>query len=313
MDLAVEVKGLYKTFYSGFLQRRKKQALRGIDLSIPSGALYGILGPNGAGKTTLLSILCNLIIPDRGIVKVLGKEIQKDSGDIRKRINLSSGNANFLWSLSVRENLLYYAMLYGFSGKRKREKVEELLDMFELRDFARVHFDELSTGTKQRLSLAKALINEPELLFLDEPTVGLDPDMARRIREMILKLHQEGRTTIVLTTHNMKEAEMLCEEIAFIKDGIIKAKGAPKDLKYQLHLGDSIMISFTGSILPIPIEAIEGVFHVQMSDSFCRIVVDDHRERLSRILDIFASSRAFIHDLRIEETDLEDVFIAVTK
>ncbi|MEM2983503.1 MAG: ABC transporter ATP-binding protein [Candidatus Bathyarchaeia archaeon] len=313
MELAVEVKDLYKTFSSGFLRRREKRALQGIDLSIPFGSLYGILGPNGAGKTTLLSILCNILTPDKGTVRILGKEIDKEPEAICRRINLSSGNANFLWSLSVRENLLYYAMLYGFSGKKRRKRVEELLEMFDLKDFARVHFDELSTGTKQRLSLAKALLNEPELLFLDEPTVGLDPDMARKIRDMILKLHREGRTTIVLTTHNMKEAETLCEEIAFIKEGVIRARGAPRELKYQLQIGDSILISFTGSIDSYPIEAMKGVFQVQMSDSFCRIVVDDHRERLPKILDLFASSKAFIHDLHIEESDLEDVFIAVTR
>jgi len=130
---------------------------------------------------------------------------------------------------------------------------------------------------------------------------------------MISDLHRDGKTTIVLTTHNMKEAETLCEEIAFIKEGIICALGGPRDLKYQLRLGDSILISFTGSLSSSPLEALTGVFQVQISDSLCRIVVDDHRERLPKILDFFASSKAFIHDLRIEESDLEDVYIAVTR
>jgi ABC-2 type transport system ATP-binding protein len=113
-------------------------------------------------------------------------------------------------------------MLYGLPGKRRHRKIEALLDLFSLRDFTKVRFEELSTGTKQNLSLSKALLNDPELLFLDEPTVGLDPDVAHRIRDMIQRLHDEQGTTVVITTHNMKEAETLCEEVAFIMNGILR-------------------------------------------------------------------------------------------
>jgi ABC-2 type transport system ATP-binding protein len=313
VSFAVEVIGLTKTFTSGWFRKRKKEALRDVDLSVPEGAFWGLLGPNGAGKTTLLSIISNLLIPEQGEVRVLGKDLRKNAMEVSGRINLSSGHANFLWSLNVRENLEYYAMLYGLSGKRRRQRVEDLLHLFDLSDFARVRFDELSTGTKQKLSLAKSLVNDPELLLLDEPTVGLDPDVAHRIREAIQRLHREKGTTILMTTHNMKEAESLCEQVGFIKDGKIKALGKPKDLKNELRLGDTIMIAFSGALHAESLQSLKGIYALQTSDSSCQILVDDHHERLPQILDFFIGEKVFIHDLRIKESDLEDVFMAITR
>jgi ABC-2 type transport system ATP-binding protein len=313
LKFAVEVKGLRKSFVSGWWTKRKKDALKGIDLSVPEAAFWGILGPNGAGKTTLLSIISNLVTPEEGEVRVLGKNIRTHGPEICRHINLSSGHANFLWSMTVRENLRYYAMLYGLSGRSLAQKVDELMALFELEDFAKVRFDELSTGTKQKLSLSKALVNEPRLLLLDEPSVGLDPDVARRMRETIRQLHREKRTTILMTTHNMKEAETLCEQVAFIKDGLIKACGRPRDLKRDLRLGDTILISFQGTLSVLPLQGMKGIYDLQVSDSSCRILVDDHHQWLPKILDLFIGQKVSIHDLRIQESDLEDVFIAFSK
>jgi ABC-2 type transport system ATP-binding protein len=313
LKFAVEVKGLRKSFVSGWWKKRKKEALKGIDLNVPEAAFWGILGPNGAGKTTLLSIISNLITPEEGEVRVLGRNIRTHGLEICRDINLSSGHANFLWSMTVRENLRYYAMLYGLSGRTLAQKVDELIALFELQDFAKVRFDELSTGTKQKLSLSKALVNEPKLLLLDEPSVGLDPDVARRMRETIRQLHKEKRTTILMTTHNMKEAETLCEQVAFIKDGVIKACGKPHDLKRDLGLGDVILISFQGMLSLLPLQGMKGIYGLQVSDSSCRILVDDHHQWLPKILDLFIVQKVSIHDLRIQESDLEDVFIAFSR
>jgi ABC-2 type transport system ATP-binding protein len=313
VNSAIEVKELHKTFVSGWFTKRRKEALRGVNLSVPEGVFWGLLGPNGAGKTTLLSIVANLLIPEQGEVRVLGNDLRKNAGAVRRRINLSSGHANFLWSLTVKENLEYYAMLYGLSGNKRRQRVEDLLALFDLQEFARVRFEELSTGTKQKLSLAKSLVNDPALLLLDEPTVGLDPDVAHRIRDAVQRLHRERGTTILMTTHNMKEAEILCERIAFIKDGRIRAVGKPQDLKEELRLGDTISIAFGGTVQAEALRSLQGTYGVQTSDSLCRILVDDHRKRLPQILDFFMGRQIFIHDLRIQESDLEDVFIAYTK
>ena len=312
MKFVVEVKGLRKTFVSGWLRKRKKTALKDLNLTVPQGALWGILGQNGAGKTTLLSILSNLLTPEQGEVRVLGRNVPAHAREICNRINLCSGHANFLWSLTVRENLDYYAMLYGLSGRRRQQQVDHLIELFDLVEFVRVRFDELSTGTKQKLSLAKALINEPELLFLDEPTVGLDPDVARRIRGYIQRLHDEKDTTILLTTHNMKEAEALCQQVAFLKDGSIRACGKPQELKRELHLSDTIFVSFQGSLPASTVsflQSIRGVNGIQSSNSSCTILVDDHKELLPQVLDVFVSNQIFINDIRIQESNLEDVFI----
>jgi ABC-2 type transport system ATP-binding protein len=313
LKFAIDVKDLRKTFVSGWFRRRRKEALKGVDLHVPEGALWGLLGPNGAGKTTLLSILSNLLTPEQGEVRVMGKDVRTDGAEITRRMNLSSGHANFLWSMTVRENVEYYAMLYGLSKKTRKRKVDELLDLFDLREFSRVRFEELSTGTKQKLSLCKALVNDPELLLLDEPTVGLDPDVARRIRDAIRRLHEEKGTTILMTTHNMKEAEMLCEQVAFIREGKIRAVGKPQELKRELRLGDNIMIVFRGRLPVSSFEGMKGVYGLQVSDSSCRILVDDHHERLPQILDLLTGLQVTIHDLRIQESDLEDVFIAFAK
>ena len=310
MKLAVEARGLRKSFVSGWFTKRKKEALKGVDLNIPEGAFWGILGPNGAGKTTLLSVISNLLTPEEGEILVLGKNLRTHGAEISKQINLSSGHANFLWSMTVRENLKYYGMLYGLAGARLAHKVEELLDQFELHDFAGVRFEELSTGTKQKLALSKCLVNDPKLLLLDEPSVGLDPHVARRVREFVQRLHQEKGTTILMTTHNMREAEILCEQIAFIKDGTIKAFGTPQELKRSLRLGDSIHITFQGVLPRFSLETMKGIYGLQVRDSSCHILVDDHRERLPHILDLFISQSVLIHDLSIQESNLEDVFIA---
>ena len=313
MKHAIEVKGLKKTFVSGWLRPRRKEALRGVSLNVPKGGFWGLLGPNGAGKTTLLSILSNLLTPEEGEVHIMGKDIRTEAVEICKRINLSSGHANFLWSLNVRENLRYYAMLYGLSGATLERRVEDLLDLFDLNEFARVRFDELSTGTKQKLALAKALVNEPELLLLDEPTVGLDPDVARRIREAIRGLHQEKGTTILMTTHNMREAETLCEQVVFITEGTIRASGKPHQLKRDMGLADTILIEFKGRLPMQGLRDMDGVYGFQHGESSCKILVDDHQERLPQILDFFIAQGILIHNIQTEESDLEDLFIAFTK
>jgi ABC-2 type transport system ATP-binding protein len=312
LKLVVEMEGVHKTFVYGW-PRKKKHALCGIDLAVPEGAFWGVLGPNGAGKTTLLSILANLITAEQGLVRVLGEDIRSRAKAVRSRINLSSGHANFPWSMTVQENLNYYAMLYGISGKRRNQKVKELIDMFELQDFAKVPFDGLSTGTKQKLSLAKSLINEPELLFLDEPTVGLDPDVANRVHESIMNIHKEKGTTILMTTHNMKEAESLCEKIVFIKDGIIKAFGLPQSLKEELRLGDKITIFFDGAVSAPSFKEMAGIYNLEIGDGQCRIIVDDHRKRLPQVLDLFVRMGIRIINLSIQESDLEDVFITLVR
>src|SRR5437867_8686293 len=172
---AVDAKDLTKTFRSGWLGRRRKEALRGASLQVPSGAIFGLLGPNGAGKTTLLSILATLLLPDRGRATILGHDLTHEPGAIRRRLNMASGNASFLWSLRVEEILAFYGRLYGLSGRALQSRVDELVAVCELTTHRRVQYNELSTGLKQRLALAKSLVNRPELLFLASRRSGSIP------------------------------------------------------------------------------------------------------------------------------------------
>ncbi len=310
---AVEVIGLKKSFVTGLFRRKSKAVLKGIDLTVPKGAFWCLLGPNGAGKTTFLSILCNLITPDEGIVRILGRDLKGNSREILRLINISSGHANFLWSMNVRENLNYYAMLYGLTGSTRKRRLDYLLDLFELRSHEGARFDELSTGTKQRLSLAKSLLNSPQLLFLDEPTVGLDPDVAQKTRQAIMELHSREGTTILMTTHNMKEAEAMCQEAAFIREGTIKAVGRPSELKRELGLGDRIGLHIDNEVSLEGIEGLQGVFGVSQQDRTVLLTVDDHRVRVPAVLEYVSALGGRVVRIEIRQSDLEDVFFAYSR
>jgi ABC-2 type transport system ATP-binding protein len=313
MALAIEAEGIFKTFRSGWWKKREKEALKGVDLQIEEREIFGILGPNGAGKTTLLSILCTLLLPDRGKVHILGMDGIHDEHQIRERVNIVSGNANFLWSLTVKENLHYYGMLYGLTGKERGTKVETLIDLFNLKEYQNIPFDELSTGMKQRLSLAKSLINDPEVLFLDEPTVGLDPDVSIRIREEILSIHKQKGITILLTTHNMKEAENLCGRIAFLKEGRIITTGTAEALKRMVRIGDRLKVEFNGTIHEDELLRADGVINFTISNSLCEIMVDDGERRLGNLIALLSQGGVQIKKVTLGQTDLEDVFIEFAK
>jgi ABC-2 type transport system ATP-binding protein len=313
MALAIKAEGIFKTFRSGWWNKREKQALKGIDLQIEEREIFGILGPNGAGKTTLLSILCTLLLPDRGNVCILGMNGLYDEHQIRERVNVVSGNANFLWSLTVKENLHYYGMLYGLTGKEREKKVETLVNLFNLKEHQNIPFDELSTGMKQRLSLAKSLINDPEILFLDEPTAGLDPDVSIRIREEILSIHKQRGMTVLLTTHNMKEAQYLCGRIAFLKEGKILTTGTADALKRMVRIGDQIKIEFKGTIPEDKLIRSDGVINLTISDHLCEIVVDEGEKRLGALVTMIAQSGAQIEKVILGQIDLEDVFVEFAK
>src|SRR5262245_65620286 len=205
--LAVDAHDLRKTFTSGWWGRRRTEALRGASLQVPRGAIYGLLGPNGAGKTTLLSILATLLLPDGGAATILGHDIVREATAIRRRLNMASGNASFVWSLRPAEVLTFYGGLYGLHGSVLRQRVASLIAQCELGPHRKTEYNALSTGLKQRLALAKALINEPEVLFLDEPTLGLAPDVSLRLPAPIAALRRARATTIIPTTHQTRKSD----------------------------------------------------------------------------------------------------------
>ncbi|MDK2875908.1 MAG: type transport system ATP-binding protein [Archaeoglobaceae archaeon] len=291
---------IYRSLFS------EKVALSGVNLKIPKNRIYGILGPNGAGKTTLVSLMATLLRQTRGRIEVLGYDTIKDFKEIRRRINIASGNPNLVWSLTVYENLRYYSMLYGLNDKKI---VERLIKEFELEEFRNVEFNKLSTGNKQKLILARAFVNDPEIVFLDEPTKGLDPPVARRLREKIQHLQKDLGITVILTTHYMSEAEMLCDRIAFINRGKIVAEGTKEELKRMLKMKDKITIETNANV---PELKLEGVFAVERDGNQISFYVDSAE---SRLWDIAKEVAKFgrIKNISVKEVDLEDVFNELAK
>jgi ABC-2 type transport system ATP-binding protein len=300
--LAVKAQGIYKYYKS---PEGKKDVLKNVSINIDEGEVFGILGPNGAGKTTLISILSTLSIPDSGKVEIFGIDALKNPNGVKCIVNISSGNPNFPWSLTVYENLKYFSLLYGLENREK--SINNVISMLELEQFRNTRFDSLSTGTKQRLSLAKALLNEPRLLFLDEPTVGLDPDMAIKIRKLIKQIHDEKGITIVLTTHYMKEAEQLCGHIAFIKKGEIIANAAPDELKRQMKLGEKIIIDYEGKFNISSLKDIPQILDIKSANERVMIVAENIEPILDSVLKKFCN--VHIKNIDISQPDLEDVFL----
>ncbi len=301
--LAVKTEGIYKYYKDGI--HGKKEVLKNVSIDIEEGEIFGILGPNGAGKTTLISILSTLTIPDGGKVEVFGLDALRDPNSVKCIVNVSSGNPNFPWSLTVYENLRYFSMLYGLENKERA--INNVINALELEPFRNVRFESLSTGTKQRLSLAKALLNEPRLLFLDEPTVGLDPDMAIKIRRMIRQIHDEKGITIVLTTHYMKEAEQLCGRIAFIKKGEIIANAPPDELKRQMKLGEAITIEYEGTFDDAVLRNVPEILDILHENGKIKIVAANVESIIDTVLKKFCD--VHIRNIEISQPNLEDVFL----
>jgi ABC-2 type transport system ATP-binding protein len=226
MTSAVECEGLRRTF-------GKAVAVQGLDLEIPAGCCFGLLGPNGAGKTTTIRMLSTLLTPSAGSARVLGHDVASEAGQVRRDIGLVLGGDRGLYNrLTGRENLLYQAALHRLPRGVARTRVDELLALVDLTEAADQRSERYSRGMKQRLHIARGLVTEPKVLFLDEPTIGIDPVGAQAIRQMVPRLVERG-CTVLLTTHYMHEADQLCQSLAVIDHGRLLALGSPTAIKRQ--------------------------------------------------------------------------------
>jgi len=237
----------YKT-HTGTFRRRSKEveAVRAVSFTIEPGELFGLLGPNGAGKTTTIKMLITLLIPTAGSARVLGLDVVKDAREVRKRIGYVFGGERGVYErLSGYDNLRYFAELYGVPPKLQKPRIEELLELVGLKGREHERAEGYSRGMKQRLHVARGLLHDPEVLFLDEPTIGLDPVGARELRSTIASLTAAGKT-ILLTTHYMFEADALCDRIAVISKGKIVAEGTPDDLKRGVGQGSVLEVEVYG-------------------------------------------------------------------
>jgi ABC-2 type transport system ATP-binding protein len=231
----VEARDLRRTYRTttGVFRRRAMdvEAVRGVSFEIDSGELFGLLGPNGAGKTTTIKMLITLLIPTSGSASVLGYDVVRDAREVRRRIGYVFGGDRGLYErLSAYDNLRYFAELYAVPAREQRPRIEELLDLVGLAGREKERVEGYSRGMRQRLHIARGLLHDPPVVFLDEPTIGVDPVGARELRKTIASLTDSGKT-VLLTTHYMFEADDLCNRIAVINKGQIVAEGTPRDLK----------------------------------------------------------------------------------
>ena len=231
MNNVIEVNDLIREFSTR--GRPTKIAVGGVSFEVKAGEIFGLIGPNGAGKTTTIKILSTLLLPTSGSVNVLGYDATDDHTvmDLRRRINvISGGERGLYYRLSAKQNLEFFSDLYGISKRDQVALCPKLLEMVGLSDVANIKVEDFSRGMKQRLHIARALVNDPEILFMDEPTIGLDPEISRSIRKLIRNLSNSGKT-IILTTHYMYEAEELCDRMIILSHGKVVGRGTVGEIK----------------------------------------------------------------------------------
>lgn len=235
-DHAIEAEGLRRTYRSrtGWLRPKIKEveAVKGVSFSVAKGELFGLLGPNGAGKTTTIKMLNTLLIPSSGTARIFGHDVVGQTNEVRRRIGYVFGGDRGLYErLSALDNLRYFAELYGIPAREQGPRIGELLELVKLTGRERERVEGYSRGMRQRLHIARGLLHRPQVLFLDEPSIGVDPVAARDLRRTVADLAETG-TTVLLTTHYMAEADELCDRIAVIAQGELKALGTPEQLKH---------------------------------------------------------------------------------
>ena len=326
---AVEVTGLTKVFEKGrrtIWQRLRRQpdrrerfvAVNSIDLRVERGEIFGVLGPNGAGKTTTLRMLATLLEPTSGELRVLGIDVRRQPREVRARLGaMLSGERSLYWKLTARENLEYFAALYHVPPREQRARIEASLTAVKLMDRADDYVERYSTGMRQRLALARALLPDPPLVILDEPTVGLDPQSARDLRDRVRELKRQGRT-VLLTTHYMEEADQLCDRIAIIDHGEIVALDTPAALKRRIRAEEVVRleIGLTGSEAPLLARLANGAVIARSERHNGTLAVTAHcasaRDFVPAAFDAARTEGATIQHVEVVPVSLEDVFISLT-
>jgi ABC-2 type transport system ATP-binding protein len=310
---AVGLRRTYKTSTGTFRRRSLEvEAVRGVTFDVAEGELFGLLGPNGAGKTTTIKMLITLLIPTSGSASVLGFDVVKDARKVRERIGYVFGGDRGLYDrLSGLDNLRYFAELYAVPPREQRPRIDELLEMVGLKGREGERVEGYSRGMRQRLHIARGLLHDPPVVFLDEPTIGVDPVGARELRKTIASLTQAGKT-VLLTTHYMFEADQLCDRIAVITRGEIVAEGTPSELKALVSEGRVLEIEVFG-VEDGAVERVRGVegvraLNVEDRDQAQVLVIQtDERDVTSAVLGELAGAQ--VGRVSAREPSLEDAYV----
>jgi len=314
---AIEVRNLQRIYraHIGVIKRSVKEvvAVEDISFHIEAGELFGLLGPDGAGKTTTVKMLATLLIPTKGTATILGNDVVKNAHEVRKHIGfIFGGERGLYWRLSGIDNLRYFASLYGVEPDVSKKRIPYLLEMVGLKDRGNERVEGYSRGMKQRLHVARTLLHDPEILFLDEPTIGLDPVGAREFRQVIRDLQSEKKT-ILLTTHYMFEADSLCQRVAVIDKGIIVAMDSPSELKK--HVADLSVIEI--ETFGTPKDVVERVralafvdaLHVQEQDQRQMLLIQTSRgaEAVPDVINSLNGTK--VGRVIVREPTLEDAYV----
>jgi ABC-2 type transport system ATP-binding protein len=305
--LAIEAKGLVKRYSSEVL------AVNGVDLAIPQHSIYALLGPNGAGKTTTISMLTTLIQPTRGSAKVCGLDVVRQAHQVRNRIGVTFQETVLDDDLTGRQVLDYHGRLYRQPKAEREARITELLALAELEDAADRPVKTYSGGMKRRLELARGLMTRPDVLFLDEPTLGLDPQNRASIWAYIHNLQDQHGLTLLLTTHYMEEAEHMADRVGIIDQGQIVVEGAPQELISQFG-ADTIRVAGCGDCAGFAekIRALPFVESAHTGDGVIQIGVDSGNRRLAEIVTVATQNGLTIDDISVAKPSLGDVFLKYT-
>ncbi len=302
----VEIQGLTKVFNG-------RKAVDDINLTIEKGEILGLLGPNGAGKTTTIAMLSTILPPTKGTATVDGYDIRRQPKEVRRVIGVVPQDVALYDDLTAAENLAYFGKLYGVVGERLKKQIDELLRLVRLKDRANNRVKSFSSGMRDRLNLAVGLIHEPRLLFLDEPTTGLDPQARLAVWEMIKKLQAEG-VSILLTTHYMEEADYLCDRVAIMDDGKIIALDSPAVLKKSIGKLEVIEVKATRipRALLAKLRKLRDVKEVAQTSEGLRLLSPTADAILGQVVSLITSKKVRIDSLNVVQPTLEDVFIKLT-
>ena len=302
----VEIRGLTKIFNG-------RKAVDGLNLAIEKGEILGLLGPNGAGKTTTIAMLSTILSPTKGTATVDGYDIRRQPKEVRRTIGVVPQDVALYDDLTAAENLAYFGKLYGVVGERLKKRIDELLRLVRLKDRTNDRVKSFSSGMKDRLNLAVGLIHEPRLLFLDEPTTGLDPQARLAVWEMVKKLQAEG-VSILLTTHYMEEANYLCDRVAIMDDGKVIALDSPAVLKKSIGKLEVIEVKATGipRALLAKLRKLRGVKEVAQTSEGLRLLSPTADAILGQVVSLITSKKMRIDSLNVVQPTLEDVFIKLT-
>ncbi|MFI7575154.1 ATP-binding cassette domain-containing protein [Micromonospora sp. NPDC049497] len=311
----IETRGLRKSFRTRTGRETKTvDAVRGVDLQVTEGEIFGFLGPNGAGKTTTLRMLATLIEPDGGEATIAGADLRKDPAEVRRRIGYVAQGGSTWDESTAREELVLHARMYGISKAEAHRRAAGALDAFQLTEYADRKCKTYSGGQRRRVEIALGIIHEPRIVFLDEPTTGLDPQSRAHMWDEIRRLRTDGMT-VFITTHYLDEADALCDRIAIMDHGEVVAEGTPADLKREIS-GDVVLVGLDAVATPQAAELLDTEPYVNKLETAdeggLRLYVDEGATAIPQILRRVDSAGLTLTSIELHRPSLDDVFLTKT-